>query len=99
MWSKLSFTIQDYIKQRGLESSFKENSVCMAWKGVVDEIWPGASRYSSAKEVQDNILRVSVHQPIWIGELEGNKKLLIEKIIKRTQFPIQNIMFSYHSKV
>ncbi|MBI2462930.1 MAG: hypothetical protein HYV65_01695 [Candidatus Spechtbacteria bacterium] len=99
MWSKLSFTIADYIKKKGLEAPFKENEVCVVWKSVVEELYPSSSIYSKAVGVQNNILKVFVSQPIWVSEFEGNKKALIEKIVVKTRFPIQNILFIYNHPV
>lgn len=93
MWNKLSFSLLRYIQDRGFGDNLNQQKVLACWAEVVNKQYPGSSAQTKAHTIEKGVLRVGVQNPLWITELEGKKEDLRQEIVKRTSYPVKNIMF------
>ena len=80
MWSSLATIIPRYIKNRSIDRKIKEREICILWDVIVEDVYRGASKFARPRAVRENILYVTVSDPLWVTELEGNKHTLLHSL-------------------
>ncbi len=94
MWNPISTIIPRYIKNRGIDRKLQEQEICTLWDVIVEEIYRGASKFARPRAVKENVLYVTVCDPLWVTELEGNKHTLLYSLRRKCPH-LTGILFQY----
>lgn len=93
---KLPFTrvesiVQDTLKGIKVEETFKVYPIWKQWKELVGE---AIASKTAPDYIKGSTLFVSVDHPVWVTELQFQKKVILEKIATlNLSYPVQDIYF------